>query len=192
MPFVKPIDLQGKEIRCRCGYDGWEPKDILDFLGSPSLDSVRFVVVVDSDYSSVLCDAYVNKSVVALVQRALSENGMHVVCEDVFSPGETMPEEEPGMLTEDENYILADDNENVCGRLKTWMYSWSSGGPFYGEFDLVVDMIIPRDILETMKNSLGSLTHAHSVAVQDFGFAEETPQHAYRTGFLHRLIRRMK
>jgi hypothetical protein len=96
------------------------------------------------------------------------------------------------MLAEDENYILADDNENVCGRLRTWMYSWSSGGPFYGEFDLVVDMILPKVILEDIKISLNSLARTHSVAVEDFGCAAETPQHAHRKGLLHRLIRRMK
>jgi hypothetical protein len=192
MAFMKPIELPGKRIRYRSGYDGWEPKDILRSSENVSKDTIRFTVALDSDYSNVLLDAYVNRALVSLVQRALSENGLHVVCEDVFAPGRAMPEEEPGTLSEDEQYVLADDKEDVVGHLKTWMYTWSSGGPFYGEFDLVIDMIVPKEVLEPLKHSLDRLAQAHSVAVDDCGCAAEMPQRACRKGFLWRLVHRIK
>lgn len=192
MAFLQPINLPGKRIRYRSGYDGWEPKDVLRVPGGVAGNGVRFTVAIDSDYSGVLLDSYVNRALVAMVQHALAENGIHVVCEDVFAPGQTMPEEEPGMLSEDESYVLADDSETLVGRLKIWMYSWSSGGPFYGEFDLIVDMIIPNTAIAGFKNSLKTLAQVHSVSVDDHGRASETPQRACRRGLLRRLLRRAK
>jgi hypothetical protein len=191
MPFVKPIDLPGKVIRCRSGYDGHEPADILRESRRLSETDIRFVVVIASDYPDSLCDAYVNKDVLGLAQRAIAENGLHVVCADIFRPGTSMPEEQPGSLSEEEDYLLVDDREAQVGRLRLWMYSWSSGGEFYGEFDLVVDMVIPKSLHGGIRSSLGRLADTNSVEVIDFGAAPELPRRGRDQGLLRRLIGRL-
>lgn len=188
MPFVKPIDLPNKRIRCRSGYDGHEPREILRASRRLSEDEARFAVVIGSDCSPTLRAPYTNKGVLALVQRSIAENGLHVILEDIFCPGTDMPEEQPGTLSEEEEYLLVDDAETIAGRLTLWMYSWSWGGSFYGEFDLVVDMVIPKAMCDGLRCSLTRAAEAQAVKVENFGAAAERPEHFEGRGILRWLL----
>ena len=188
MAFIKPIDLPGKRIRFRCGYDGYEPKVVLLAANKLSKDEQRFVVVVETSYPGVLQDGYVNRDILGLVQCAISDCGLHVVCEDIYSPGIDIPEEQPGTLSENEDYLLISNAGAPAGRLLLWMYSWSSGGPFYGSFDLVIDMIIPRQLCDGLRESLKHNAEAHSVSIEDFGCGAERPKYLKERGFFKRLF----
>jgi hypothetical protein len=190
MVFIRPIDLPGKRMRYRSGYGANEPKDILLTGKNLSEEEQRFVVVISTSYPGVLQDAYVNKALIALVHRAITENGLHIACEDIYSPGEDVPEEEVGTLCEEEGYVLLTDEGLRIGALRVWMYSWSSGGPFYGEFDVIMDMVIPRDLLSGLTESLRRLAEAHSVTVDDYGRAADRPEHVQKGSFFKRLLGR--
>jgi len=188
MGFIKPIDLPGKRIRYRSGYDGYEPKILFQAAYKLSEDQERFVVVVETSYPGVLQDGYVNKAIVALVQRAINENGLHVICEDIYSPGVDVPEELPGTLSEDEEYLLINTAGSAVGSLLLWMYCWACGGLFYGSFDLILDMIIPRESCDGLRESLKRIAEEHSVNVEDRGCAADRPGDLPKRSFFRKLI----
>lgn len=192
MAFIRPIDLPNKQIRCRRGYDGHEPVETLRAARHLSKEEARCVVAISSDYSGSLCDGYVNKDIIALVQRAITENGMHIICEDIFCSGGDMPEEQPGTLALDEGYVLVSDDMECVGRLKVWMYSATSGGAFYNEFDPVIDMIVPGALCNDLMLSVNRLAAVESVHVDNFPCVAERPRHDWREGVLGSLVRWLK
>lgn len=169
MPVIKAIDLPGKRIRVRIGWDRYAPNGVKNRCGSLKRNEERYVVAISSNFSFMLRRPYENRAVIAVVQSALADNGLHVVCKNVFEPSATMPEEEPGSLCTDKKYVLVDNDDRKAGELKLWKYPRSDGGSFYGKHDLVMDMILDKAMSPRISASLKQLAESRAIQFEDWG-----------------------
>ena len=142
MTLISGIDLPGKRLHVRAGYDGWEPVEIAEKGRALAEEHVRLAVVINTDYSPILMDNYVNYALVGLVQDALAAMGI-AIAHDYLCNGEGLiPKEERCALSCQKSYYLVKEPVEVQGGLILWetLYSWF--GPFYGEDALVMDFTL--------------------------------------------------
>jgi hypothetical protein len=171
-----------KRIRYRTGYDGNETSIILRRYRKTPTGSIKFAVVIDPIYQDVLVDLYRNRALESLVHRALMDTRMHVVHGAVFCASTDNPEEQPGTLQDYCEYVLSDDEQRIAGYLYIWGSYFIYHGEFYGEDDLVIDMIVPRKLLPGLKNRINRLAELYDVKVEDCGNASEAPRRVPRMG----------
>ena len=191
MPLVSGIELQGNRISVRCGYDGCEPRDILDAGMGLSAHQTRVAVLI-CDYYPYLCDSYLNRALVGLVQDALSQVQLSVVLEEIYDPSGPLPVEERCALCEEESYLLVDPGLEAKGSLLLWSFSWSSGGAFYGDSNMVLDTVLPSELMPPFVSSLKGLCGNVNVEFQELEPAEPTPEKFRKSGIREIIARTVK
>ena len=174
MPLVKGTDLPGSSIYLRCGYDGREPEDILRKGSELSADQVRIAIRINNDYPDTLCDGYTNRALIGLVQDSFASLGLHVVIEYLYHDG-VVPVEERCALVEDEEYLLVDAQMHRKGSIVLWSYYAGSGGAFYGEFNPILDVHIPCELITPLKTSLRELCDGYGIEFREVEAGDRTP-----------------
>lgn len=176
MPLISGSDLPNKRMSARAGYDGWEPKEISARGKRLPVGQTRIAVVMHQDYAPVLLDTYLNRTLIGLVQDALSQLGLSVVLEYIFIPNCPVPAEERCALCENEEYLLVNDALESKGSLIMWSACASWFGPFYEESTVILDIVLPDDATSPFMEALTQLCRHADVDFRQAPPAETRPR----------------
>jgi hypothetical protein len=121
MPLLNHKSLDSDEVNILVGFEGSEANTVTEWARRYEADfPCRVAFAINQHYPELQSGFYRNKRLVALIQEALLDIGLHTVIEDNFRLSGVVPEELLGALDVGDDYILADESMNVQGRLNVW------------------------------------------------------------------------
>jgi hypothetical protein len=151
------------QINILLGFDGSEPKEVKAWNRSHnSTFPTRVVFALNQHYPELQSGFYCNKKLVALIQEALLAIGLHAVIGDNFRPDGIVPEEVPGSLEIYDDYILIDQNIQICGRLNVWESSGGKSQIYHDRF--IMEILMNQERCEQLVQVVIEKCKANDVA----------------------------
>lgn len=189
MTLHSGLGLPSDSIGFRTGFDGQEPRELITRI-QPHLDPsrLRLTVAINTWYPECQSAHYFNRGVLELVQCCLEQVRLWVVASEYYRVEGLIPVEGPGTLERDEDYFLVNAAQEVSGFLYMWSLDCNGGGgDYYGDDNMVVDIIIGRDAAQDFKDDLVARCRKHGVQFTEFPEVLSGPVRGSNT--LQRLLR---
>src|ERR1700692_674492 len=116
MPLIKGTHLQSDQIKLLTGLDGTESRETINWVRQyEDIFPSRIAIALNKHYPELRSGAYLNRCLVALVQEAFAESGLHIVIQDNYRDEGIVPEELAGSLETGDDYLLVDESLRVQG-----------------------------------------------------------------------------
>ena len=163
MPLAKGETLQSDQINALFGFDGLEPKEVTAWNRRHKDDfPCRVAFAINQHYPELRSGFYRNRRLVALIQEALRDVGLHVVVEDNFQRDGVVPEEPLGTLEISDDYLLVDESLQVHGRLNVWESAGGKSQFYHDRF--IMEIITDQKRGEVLTRSVAEKCRERSVA----------------------------
>jgi hypothetical protein len=127
----------------RYGFDGNEPDDEYAFYLAHLSCGVRSTFAINTFYEEIEGGYYNNRSLYALINRAMNAIGLFAIQSDYWRENGVVPVESEGHLEELETYILAVEPASKVGIMKI-SACVAGGGPYYKD-NIIFDIILPAE-----------------------------------------------
>ena len=159
MPLAKDISYPSDEIAALKGFDGTESKDVTHWYRKFNSEfPTRIVFALNQHYPELKSGHYFNKTLVALIQEAISILGLSVVIEDNYRHEGVVPVEPLASLEYADDYLLVTESLEIRGRLRVWE-SLGGKGVFYHDkvvLDVLTNENIGEDLLQIIREECRS------------------------------------
>lgn len=162
MPLEKNAFYPSDEISALNGFDGTESRDMLVWCREFSAQfPTRVVFAINQYYPELQSGYYFNKTLVALIQGAISSLGLSVVIEDNYRSEGIVPVEPWASLEYADDYLLVDDILEIRGRLRMWE-SLGGRSAFYHD-KVVLEVLTVAKIVDELLEAIQEECRLHKV-----------------------------
>jgi hypothetical protein len=165
MAYTHGICLPSRKINFRVGLDTDQSHESKKWFSRYGKGMERCAIAINTYYPEVNGGYYNNRSLIALVQDALAELGYKVVLPDSFQKEGLVPVEERGCLLDREEYVVADGNQQIVGRILLWQYDVGGATSFYSDKQIMDFALLPG-LVNNLENSLRKMCSKYSVTFQ--------------------------
>lgn len=163
MPLEHGPGFASDEVNALVGFDGSESKESLGRrFEYQDKFPCRVACAINQHYPELKSGFYLNKFIVALVQNALLDAGLHVVMEDNYQEEGPVPEEMPGWIESADDYLLVDHSLRVLGRLSAWEARGGKSAFYHDRY--IIEMISDVGRMEEFVKALEKRCAENSVA----------------------------